>query len=132
MSQLLFKVACPIMLLLTGCGSRGGPTVAEVSGMVTLDGAPLTNAAVVFQPEFGRPAFATTDDQGRYALKYSDGSHGAATGKNTVAIRTKIDGEQGEPPIQKELVPNRYNDRSTLVMDVVGGKNTCDFALTTK
>src|SRR5262245_51132847 len=45
----------PIVLALAGCGP-GGPEIAHVAGRVTMDGKPLSNAAVVFVPETGRPA----------------------------------------------------------------------------
>ena len=56
MGTLFLGLAC------LGCGP-GGPEIASVEGKVTLDGKPLPNAAVVFIPENGRPAGATTDDQ---------------------------------------------------------------------
>jgi len=132
MNYRFISLACLIFLLPCGCGKNDGPKLSGVSGTILFDGKPLSNAAVMFQPEFGRPAFATTDDQGHYTLKYSDGSQGAATGKNTVSIRTEIEGEQGHPHIQKELLPNRYHDRTTLSADVIDGPNTIDFELTSK
>jgi len=132
MNDRFLSLVCLIFLLSSGCGKNDGPRLSEVAGTILLDGKPLPNAAVMFQPEFGRPAFATTDDQGHYNLKYSDGTKGAATGKNTVTIRTEIEGEQGEPLIQKELLPSRYHSRTTLSADIVDGPNTVDFKLTSQ
>src|SRR5262245_56638939 len=48
-----------------------GPTEARVSGKVTLDGAPLAQAQVVFLPQGEKtigPVLAPTDAQGKYTL----------------------------------------------------------------
>src|SRR5262245_55214317 len=73
---------------LGGCGDAN-MKVAPVSGMVTLDGAPLRSASVTFQPkDGGRPSFGVTNDQGRYTLEYSLETLGAQVGTCSVRITT--------------------------------------------
>ena len=66
----LGQLACAslvIALSLTGCGSDG-PERGVVTGKVTLNGDPLPNADVEFQPEEGSPSYGMTDEKGRYDL----------------------------------------------------------------
>ncbi len=123
-------------VLLAGC-SPGGPEIATVTGTVTMDGKPLPLAAVVFIPENGRPAGATTDDGGRYSLSFSEGRDGAIPGKNRVLITTKRDpwrDAKGEArPSAKEKVPMKYNAKSELEFVVESGKsNLANFDLDSK
>ena len=116
--------------ILIGCGNQDEVEVATVTGQVTLDGQPLPEATLMFQPESGRPAIATTDSEGRYSLIYSEGVQGAIVGRNKVIIRSEIPGEDGEPPIAPEKLPKKYHDESTLSVDVTPGENVHDFKLT--
>jgi hypothetical protein len=117
---------------LAGCGGPEHPDVGRVSGVVTLDGQPLAEATVMFQPENGRASIATTDSAGKYSLLYLDGVPGAILGAHTVIIRTEIPGEDGQPPIAKEKLPKRYHDNTELTADVKPGSNTFDFPLTSQ
>jgi hypothetical protein len=123
-----------LLLALAGCGS-GGPEIASVSGRVTMDGKPLPHATVVFIPENGRPAGASTDEDGNYVLNFSQGRKGAIPGKNTIRITTLRDptpGDETKPAIpgSKETVPAEYNSASTLEFTVEPKKkNVANFDL---
>src|SRR5690348_5992044 len=68
-------------LCLSGCGGRAAEagTIA-VSGLITLDGKPVDNAAVGFIGNQGaRLASAQTDSSGRFTIR-------AAKGKNVVTV----------------------------------------------
>lgn len=119
-----------LSVLAVGCGP-GGPEVASVTGTVTLDGKPLKNATVTFQPTSGRPSFGTTDEQGQYEMGYSLERSGVMLGKNTVYIRTRMENESGQV-IQKEFLPPKYHDRSELTAEVENKANVIDFDLTSK
>ena len=71
---------------LIGCQQRI-PDRQPVSGIVTLDGRPVPNAAVTFVSEvvFGR-ASGLTDESGRYELTTLEPRDGAITGSYRVAI----------------------------------------------
>ena len=125
-----------LSLLLAGCAYRG-PEIAYVAGRVTMDGRPLANATVVFVPENGRPAGATTDADGNYVLNFANGRQGAIPGPSTVRIMTLRDADQDEIgqtiPGSPETVPARYNADSILTFDVVPNqKNIANFDLESK
>jgi hypothetical protein len=114
---------------LSGCG-KSNLAVAPVSGTVTLDGAPLKAASVMFQPkDGGRPSFGVTNAQGRYILEYSLNELGAKVGPCTVRITTEGHGDDGKTT--KELVPQRYRT-TPLEVQVESKSNTIDFPLTSK
>jgi len=117
---------------LVGCGGPEHPDVGRVSGVVTLDGKPLPEATVMFQPTEGRASIATTDSAGKYSLIYLDGVPGARLGAHKVIIRTEIPGEDGQPPIAKEKLPKKYHEQTELTADVKRGSNTFDFPLTSQ
>ena len=115
-----------------GCGGPEHPEVGRVSGVVTLDGQPLAEATVMFQPANGRASQAITDSAGKYSLIYLDGVPGAMIGAHTVIIRTEIPGEDGQPPIAKEKLPKKYHDQTELKAEVARGTNKFDFPLTSQ
>lgn len=149
---------CLLALPLTvGCG--GDLDVADVSGIVTLDGKPLDNAIVTFSPEDGGPSgIGRTDDKGFYEL-YRRGQPGAPIGKHKVMVTSVQENtgsapstppaeltsdspeymEQalgGTPPsdydnaVSQERIPAKYNSQTTLVKTVEPGDNVIDLELT--
>jgi hypothetical protein len=135
-------LALPLALVV-GCGS--GPKYAPVSGRVTLNGQPLANATVSFQPiaegSINAPApgaTGRTNANGEYTLASADGRTGAWVGKHRVRI-TAVAEQVGEgdarPPRggwpQADKVPPRYNKDSKEEFTVpAGGTDKADFALT--
>jgi hypothetical protein len=122
-----------VVLFAPGCGPSG-PKIASVTGRITMDSKPLANATVVFIPENGRPAGATTDANGKYVLNFSQGRRGAIPGKNMIRVTTLRDptpGEDGKSiPGSKETIPMRYNAATELTFDVAPNKkNVADFDL---
>lgn len=119
-----------VALLIAGCG---GPTnVGVVTGVVTLDGQPLEEARVTFQPREGSPSAGTTDASGRYELRYTRSVKGAAVGEHEVSISTfRAGNPSAEPPVERqpERVAARYNRRTELKAVVRPGRNQVDFAL---
>lgn len=95
---------------LVGCG--GPYKVAPVSGKVTLDGQPLANVNVVFQPTGtksgtapGPGSMATTDAQGQYTLNLISESPqpGAVVGSHKVSFAPAV---QKPNPGQEIATPN--------------------------
>jgi hypothetical protein len=121
---------CSVFFLalgLLGCG--GNDELASVRGKVTLDGAPLEGAQVVFSPTTaGSTAYGLTDSNGDYEMMFSDDEKGAWLGENVVRITTEDVGT-GDSPATKEVVPAVYNIRSTLKASVEKKANTFDFEL---
>jgi hypothetical protein len=138
------------LLALTGCG--GGIEEGPVSGTIYMDGKPLANVHVQFQPlgtkenpNPGRGSHGVTDESGRYTLRIDGVRDGAVVGKHRVAVCAVLAGEgknfnpetgspDGEiPPGGREFIPARYNDQTELTFDVpAGGTDKADFQLTSR
>src|SRR5262249_54693299 len=127
-----------------GCG---GGKVAPVSGRITLDGEPLANASVTFQPMAqannpnpGPGSSAITDAEGRYTLEVVGWKRkGAIIGKHRVSIIAYQGGalpkvtNDFNPQLPPQIVPRRYNSDTELEIDVLpGGTDAADFPLTSK
>ncbi|MBB03288.1 MAG: hypothetical protein CMJ47_11620, partial [Planctomyces sp.] len=75
-------------LLLAGCGGAPDdrPELADVTGVVTLDGEPVDGASVAFSPKSGmRGASAQTNELGEFELSYAS-TMGCPLGEHTVEI----------------------------------------------
>lgn len=122
--------------LCVGCSSRGFE-VSPVSGAVTLDGKPLANASVAFQPrgggelaEVGPTSAGTTDIEGRFSLKtISDDQVGAVVGEHIVWISTSSGGAADSAAAGKEQVPLKYQDGSLRFTVPPGGTESANFDL---
>jgi len=148
LKRLITLVACVSLLGLSGCFSSGDSNVANVTGIVTVDGEPIEYAIVSFMPVDGRASFGRTDANGVYTLAYVKQQKGALIGEHKVVIETKVvaetnyggktGGDQGGPPVRftgrKEMLPKKYCDRwsTELTASVEKGDNNIDFQLTTK
>lgn len=112
---------CLIPGMLAGCSESGTPT-APVSGKVTLNGQPLANVSVLFQPAGGANrdpgvgSYGITDDQGRFTLKLSGTNKpGAVVGQHVVTIVEKGDpandqdaGGTDKPEVSR--IPAEFSD----------------------
>jgi hypothetical protein len=100
--------------LFIGC-SAGSPT-EKVSGIVTLDGAPVEAAAVTFVPDdpaTGKSAAGITDKDGKFTLTTNVGGDGALPGSYKIQV-TKYETPDGghspygaQPSEEPEPAPNR-------------------------
>lgn len=129
----LVAKACVIVgvaVAVAGCGDN--LKLAKVTGTVTLDGQPLASARVLFQPQQGRPSLGITDSSGKFELQYTREKMGAVQGQHVVSITTApVEVADGGNRV-KEVVPSRYNFRSTLTVTVDKSHRTHDFALQSK
>lgn len=116
-------------VLVVGCSSSG-VSLSTVEGVVLLDGQPLPNAIIEFQPDDRtgkvRPSIGETGPDGKYRLRYSKHQHGAVVGKHKVLITTFSPSGDGR---FKERVPAAYNTSTTLVREVERSANWVDFDL---
>lgn len=78
-------LAAVTLLNFVGCGGGDEVELGTVSGIVTLDGAPLRGVFVNFQPTGGTPSYGITDSQGRFQLSNVAGE-GAIVGKHEVFL----------------------------------------------
>lgn len=143
-------IAC--CLLLAGCSATnsidyGKVTLVDVSGTVTLDGQPLAGAVVTFEnQETGTMSFARTNSSGRYTLQFDSEKDGVTPGKKLVrfsttrtilGLRGEAGAEVGEASSEKseasgraaELVPECYNGKSGLIVEVTPESSTINFSL---
>jgi len=117
----------PFVFAFVGCSRGDNLDLVPVEGIVTLDGTPLADAAVVFHPNpKGRPSMGRTDRDGRFRLEYMEGKKGALAGKHKVSISTLIeaDSDSDDPDVQKgrpESVPAEFNSATTLEVEVEAG-----------
>jgi len=117
-----------LVVLIAGCGSEQ----ETVHGTITLDGAPLANCEVVFSPvESGRPAAATTDENGNYELASSMSQKGVFPGSYTVHMSTEKENEDESGRVKRtaELVPAAYRSEKAPVVEVTGSGGKFDFDL---
>jgi hypothetical protein len=88
---------------LCGCGNNG---LAAVKGRVLLDGKPIENAAVMFQPaDGGVPATGITDKNGEFSLSTTGQGEGAALGKNGVTVVKSVNAQPNRKMEEGEIVP---------------------------
>ena len=126
------------LLLYSGCGGSG-LNLAPVEGVVTLNGAPVADAGVLFKPAQGPFAMGVTDAEGRFTLTTAN-EEGALIGDHKVAIskvETLTKYRPGNPmPIYetKALIPQKYFNAatSTLTASVVDDDNEFEFKLTSR
>lgn len=116
-------LAVLLLAAAAGCGAEKGPQIGQVEGVVTLDGKPLANAAIIFKPVHGRESNAVTDSQGHYSLSYKPDTTGAIVGNHRVSISTK---SEFQP---KELVPTHYHHEDVPAVTVEPGDNSINFEL---
>lgn len=132
-------------LMLTGCGKASDPGTVAVSGKVTMDDKPVTQASVAFIGKEGaRLSTATTDNAGKFTIR-------AALGKNAVTVAKASSNPtppaSDEPQLMpsqgeyqkisegvKSDVPAKYGDPKTsgLSIDVAAGMKDVEFALSSK
>lgn len=123
MSQLLRVVMVFAAAGVVGCGDAA---MAPVTGVVTMDGKPVADAIVVFQPQpaDGEPyasttrAMARTDAGGVYQLSTIDRHDGAAVGTHKVSIASN---EKFGKPVG--VLPANFT------VEVKSGANTIDLQI---
>ncbi|MCA9015868.1 MAG: hypothetical protein KDA77_11095 [Planctomycetaceae bacterium] len=123
------------LIFSVGCGGGGAddqPELGTVTGVVTMDGQPLANVVVSFEPAQGRPSIGKTDDSGKYELGYLNASKGAVIGSHTVSISTPQEAPTPAGQAYKDPIPAKYNSKTTLKGEVKAGDNTINFDLTSK
>ncbi len=141
--KMLFSaLTLPMFLIFSGCGGGNEIPTAPVSGQVTMDGKPLANVSVTFQPittaikETGGGSFGKTDSEGRFELEFvTTGKSGAVVGEHRVSIVTPEPEEAKTNDAFKfnDPIPARYNRSSTLSFEVpADGTTEANFPLTSK
>lgn len=114
---------------ITGCGGQGFQS-AEVSGTVTVGGAPAPGLMIQFEPADGEgtrlpPGTGFTNADGKYVLLRPGGKRGAVVGKNTVRV---LNGEG----VALERLRGKTVEGAVSEREVKPGVNVLDIELTLK
>jgi len=129
--RIFARAAACLLAAAAGVAGCSKSQVGLVDGVVKLDGKPLSEATVMFQPDNGRTSVGETDASGHFSLRFNRDEPGAVIGRHTVSVETyriRVD-DQGNPVETKETVPAKFNRESELVREVVAGKQTLNFDL---
>ncbi len=116
------EFSCLALLFLCACSGGGGSydgPVGQVSGVVNLGDAPLTeSASVTFMSKEGHVASATLSGSGEYKMKFN-GSNSIPVGTYRVAVIPNLPAE----PTTKQDPASFFNkDGSTKVVKTVSSK----------
>lgn len=125
------------LLVLSGCARR-----ADVSGVVTLDGKPLSAGVVTFTPAAGGPTgYAAIGDDGTYRVQ-TGASSGLPAGAYVVTVAANApqtaDSQPGPGPladgIRPLVTPQRYADpgQSPLRVTLKSGTQALPLELTSE
>jgi hypothetical protein len=121
------------------CGKKPIKT-EKVTGIITLDGQPLAEATICFNPQHpeGYIGYATTNPEGRYVLQTALGSGGSGTVQGDYIVTVKKSKGIGKPDSDayriESLLPDIYNDqqKSPFKVTVKKGTNEFNFELLSK
>jgi len=113
-----------LLLAGSGCGS-GVAKLYKVSGKVTLDGQPVSEATVEFEPidpaGGQKPASGRTGSDGTFSLTTNTSGDGAVAGKYKVAIKKikagggafaqRPEGDPGNPKQMMEMMQKHFDQQ---------------------
>jgi hypothetical protein len=116
--------------LFMGCSSNNES--AEVTGTILVDGQLAQKGSMSFVPEDGKSQTA--------GCEIKDGKYLATVPAGKMKVEIRIPTEDGKKEIYpgqfapkfKEILPEKYNTKTTLTMEVKPGKNEKDWVLATK
>jgi hypothetical protein len=114
-----------LISLTAGCGQ--GPTVGQVTGVISYKGRPMKGIEVSFDPvATGRRSKAVSGANGTYELRYTRQDMGALIGDHQVRVSWPVQGQQDLRKRRKFPIPPSYNTKSTQTFVVKSGSNTFD------
>jgi hypothetical protein len=142
MRRLLLLIAVFSLLCNLGCGSKGVPGYKAVSGSVTLDGQPLDQGLIQFQPQGGGGVNGSARiEAGKYALPEGGGlpvgSYKVAISSTNAPAATSSDPmeamNQAGKAKAEERIPAQYNSKTTLTATVTdNGEQVFNFDVKSK
>ena len=157
MSRFIYGIPVALLgLAVAGCGSDvERADVYKVSGKITLNGAAVPDAGVIFSPRDGQPlATGRTNTNGEYTLTTYEAGDGAAAGAYDVILSKSApaetsqevsheayasggalpshSGPQGGTPQSQSLLPDRYSKTGESGLEATvtpDGENVFNFTL---
>ncbi len=129
--MLRFFCATTLIVALTalsGCGDSG-PAIVPVSGVVMIDGQPLTSGFVMVAPQGQRAASGTIGPDGRFTLTTKKPNDGCYVGTHTVMVTAT---ETINDLSRKWLAPEKYADaaKSGLTLTITEATENAKLELT--
>ncbi len=130
MSILRWTIALTLLLVACGCGPSA-PELYDVTGTVTFDGQPVTDGEIILFPiEAGQTPDAGPIKDGKFAFK-------ARPGEKKVDIqavrkdptKTVPDPVTGTRPALESYIPERYNTKTELTVEIGPGQDPLEFDL---
>lgn len=141
----VYSIIIILALFGPGCDSKpkanyGRLNLINAGGTITFDGQPLPDAIVSFDdPQDDTFAYGKTDGGGRFRLQIDSEMKGVKPGAKVVRISTsrKILGLNSDDDFDtpnkaaapSERIPEKYNKKSRLLVEVVPSKTNYDFEL---
>jgi len=138
---MVFSMALICFIALSSGCQRDG--LHAVSGAVTLDGIPVTDGTISFMSagDSGGSAGATIQN-GTYSARVSPGkmivkvySERSLTEEEIKAYKSNPMTRSSITPaeqVKKQVIPEIYNDRSTLIVEISENRKNLDFHLEAK
>ena len=132
----LFFCLALVCVVSIGCGDGRLP-LGKVSGVVNVDGKPLSKGQIVFVTDTRR-AFGYIEDGKIVDVPTYKTGDGVTVGNHPVAIRPKVDESEmmslpsGKSPFSlDDSVPEKYHKESTsgLTAEIARGENKLEFNL---
>lgn len=123
-------VGCWIALaFVVGCS--GGPKMVDVHGMVTLDGKPLSNGTLRLVPQDGQSAtIGGSIENGEFDVRVQLVNYRVEISSTQLSINAKpVDRHDLANAPVEQLIPEKYNTKSELVLEVQPGLNDPHFDL---
>lgn len=152
------------LLLTAGCSTRPQADysklgLVEVAGIITLDGQPVSRAAIFFHQDDGSYSYGITDQSGHYVAMFNSEKSGVQPGPKRIEISTthspvpgglsggdeddeaaEGDGEdsateEGDPDLPSkqnrkgEKIPSCYNTHGILRVNIESTDRSLDFKL---
>ena len=116
-------------LLIAGCDAS---KFAEVSGTVTVDGKPVSAGSITFLPVDGlTPTAGGQIKDGKYSVKVPVGPMKVTISAPKAIGKKKLYATPDSPEgtLYAEALPERYNEKTELTLDVKSGSNDKDWEL---
>ena len=120
-------LCCLALLLLPGCS---GTSAVDIHGKVTFQGKPLESGVICFMPINGKGAAKTADiKNGQYAVNIPRGEMRVEISSVSVSGQKQVmvGGQLRAVDVKKEMIPEKYNQKSELRADITDGNKELDF-----
>lgn len=112
----MYRLLCAglgILFCLSGCGKKE-PNIYRVTGKITRNNQPVVGIVVHFFPEFGRPSWGKTNENGEFELDYDLQRKGAVEGKHRVYVEYRP-GDPGEEHAVRTGAAKQTGERAAIL-----------------